>query len=80
MCQAVPGEVLEITEGSQPLVGRVNFRGLVREICLDCVPEVLVGEFVIVHAGFAISKMDAEEAQKTLDLFDILDGTQDEPS
>ncbi|MDX2471173.1 MAG: HypC/HybG/HupF family hydrogenase formation chaperone [SAR324 cluster bacterium] len=74
MCQAIPGEVLEIIPNSEPLVGRVDFRGLVRKICLDCVPDVAIGEYVIVHAGFAISKMDQEEAQKTLDLFDILDG------
>ncbi|OGG93102.1 MAG: hypothetical protein A2527_14345 [Candidatus Lambdaproteobacteria bacterium RIFOXYD2_FULL_50_16] len=73
MCQAIPGEVLAITPNSQPLVGRVDFRGMVREICLDCVPDVAIGEFVIVHAGFAISKMDKEEAKKTLELFDILD-------
>jgi len=79
MCQAVPGEVLEIHSNSQPLVGRVNFRGLIREICLDCVPEVIPGEYVIVHAGFAISKMNEEEAKKTLELFDQLEGKGNEP-
>ena len=72
MCQAIPGEVLEIYSQSQPLVGRVSFQGLVREICLDCVPEVKTGEFVIVHAGFAISKLAASEAQETLRLFELL--------
>jgi len=79
MCQAIPGEVLELEPQSQPLVGRVSFRGLVREICFDCVPDVKKGEYVIVHAGFAISKMDQSEAAKTLKLIEQIESRGDGP-
>ncbi len=67
MCLAVPGKVLEI-HNNQPLMGKVDFNGIRKEICLDLVPEVKVGQYVIVHVGFAISIMDEEEAKETLDL------------
>jgi len=66
MCLAIPGKVLakEVREGM--LIGRVDFGGISREVQLDFVPEVEVGEYVIVHVGFALSRLDAEEAAKTL--------------
>ena len=68
MCLAVPGRILgtEDREGSR--LGRVEFGGIVREVCLDLVPEAGVGDYVIVHAGFAISRLDAEEAERTYQL------------
>ncbi len=69
MCLAVPGEVLEIVEQDDRREGRVRFGGVVKRVRLDFVPEARPGDYVIVHAGFAISRMDAEEAQRTLDLF-----------
>ena len=65
MCLAIPGKVETIT-GADPLtrMGRVNFGGVIKEACLACVPEANVGDYVIVHAGFALSKVDEEEAQK----------------
>jgi hydrogenase expression/formation protein HypC len=65
MCLAIPGKVLSIT-GDDPLVrmGKIYFGGIVKEASLAYVPEVLVGEYVIVHAGFALCKVDEEEAQK----------------
>jgi hydrogenase expression/formation protein HypC len=67
MCLAVPGEVLEIT-CEEPLTrqGRVRFGGVVREVNLACVPEAVVGDYVLVHVGLAISTVDPEEAQRTL--------------
>ena len=50
------------------LIGRVDFGGITREVQLDFVPEVEVGEYVIVHVGFALSRLDAEEAARTLEL------------
>lgn len=69
MCLAIPGRVEEITTEGDLLVGRVNFGGVVKRVCLDYVPEIEVGDYTIVHVGFAISKIDAESAEKTLEVF-----------
>lgn len=68
MCLAVPGEVLEIAEDGHRREARVAFGGAVKRVRLDFVPEAGCGDFVIVHAGFAISRMDAAEAARTLAL------------
>jgi hydrogenase expression/formation protein HypC len=69
MCLAIPGQVIEIwpVEGSF-VSGRVDFGGVKREICFDLVPEVKVGDYVIVHAGTALSILDEGEAEKTLQM------------
>ena len=69
MCLAIPGKVEEITTESGLRMGRVNFGGVVKRVCLDYVPEVEVGDYTIVHVGFAISKIDEETAQQTLSDF-----------
>ena len=66
MCLAVPGRVEEIDCADGLRTGRVNFGGVVKRVCLDFVPEVEVGAYVIVHVGFAISQIDEETAQQTL--------------
>ncbi len=66
MCLGIPGQVLEVRGEEGLLTGRVDFAGAVRDVCLSYVPDVRVGEYVIVHVGFAISKVDEEEAHKTL--------------
>jgi hydrogenase expression/formation protein HypC len=67
MCLAVPGQVLSI-EGEDALTrqGRVAFGGIVKRVNLAYVPEAMVGDYVLVHAGFAITTIDAEEASRTL--------------
>jgi len=65
MCLAIPGKVVEISDGGGLRTGRVNFGGTISQACLDYVPEVQVGDYVIVHVGFAISKVDREEAERT---------------
>jgi len=69
MCLAIPGRVEEITTENGLKVGRVNFGGVVKRVCLDYVPDLEVGDYTIVHVGFALSKIDEENAQKTLALF-----------
>lgn len=69
MCLAVPGRVEEITAEGDLRMGRVNFGGVVKRVCLDYVPEVEVGDYTIVHVGFALSKIDRESAEATLELF-----------
>ena len=65
MCLAIPGKVLEISQSNGLRTGRINFGGMVSQACLDYVPEVQTGDYVIVHVGFAISKVDREEAERT---------------
>ncbi len=69
MCLAIPGKVESITVENDLRVGRVNFGGVVKRVCLDYVPELEVGDYTIVHVGFALSKIDEESAEKTLALF-----------
>ncbi len=68
MCLAIPGKILECTEQGGLRAGRVQFGGIVRQVSLDFVPEAQVGDYVMVHVGFAISRVDAEEAEKTYQL------------
>ncbi len=77
MCLAIPGKVEEITTDGLIRIGRVNFGGVVKNVCLDYVPEVEVGDYTIVHVGFAISKIDEETAEQTLADFRAL-GVLDE--
>jgi hydrogenase expression/formation protein HypC len=69
MCLAIPGKVVGIAEENGLRMGRVDFGGVVKRVCLDYVPEVVVGDYTIVHVGFALSKIDEEEAVKTLEVF-----------
>ncbi len=65
MCLAIPAKVIEMKEGS---LATVDILGVTRDIALDLVPQAKVGDFVLVHAGFAIEVIDADYAQETLDL------------
>jgi len=78
MCLAIPGKVLSIDSSVQPTMGKVSFGGIEKQVCLEWLPEVRVGDYVIVHVGFAISKMDEKEALETLKLFEEMDGGFDE--
>ena len=69
MCLAIPGRVEEISTDGLIRIGRVNFGGVVKRVCLDYVPEIEVGDYTIVHVGFALSKIDEQTAQETLDAF-----------
>lgn len=68
MCLAVPGKIISI-EGDDPVFrrGRVNFGGIVKDVSLAYVPEAKIGEYVIVHVGFALSVVDEEEANKVFE-------------
>jgi len=68
MCLGVPARIVETQDGGLLRMGKVDFGGISREVCLAYVPEADVGDYVIVHAGFAISRLDEVEAQETLDL------------
>ncbi len=87
MCLAIPGKVVEAYDRNGLRMARVQFGGIVREACLEYVPETQVGEYVLVHVGFAISRLDEAEAQRTfqalkdldqLDELDLPDGHEDQ--
>ncbi|HIE11200.1 MAG TPA: HypC/HybG/HupF family hydrogenase formation chaperone [Kiritimatiellae bacterium] len=71
MCLAVPGKIISIKESDDPLerTGVVDFEGVRRQVGLAWVPEADVGDYVIVHVGHAISRLDPDEAQRTLETF-----------
>jgi hydrogenase expression/formation protein HypC len=65
MCLAIPGQIMSINEGEAlARTGRVNFGGIIKEVSLACVPEACVGDYVIVHVGIAISRLDEAEAHQ----------------
>jgi hydrogenase expression/formation protein HypC len=66
MCLAVPGKVVEITGEGELRMGKVDFSGVQRQACLAYVPEVRLGDYVLVHVGFAISRIDEQAARETL--------------
>ena len=66
MCLAIPGRSEEIGQQELLTMARVSFNGMIKEVCIEWVPDVKVGEYVIVHAGFAISILDEKEALENL--------------
>ncbi len=78
MCLAIPGKVTAIHNATQPLMGTVSFGGIEKRVCLEWLPGVNVGDYVIIHVGFAISKMDEKEALETLKLFEQMDSSFEE--
>ena len=78
MCLAVPGKIIDTEEIGESRIGRVQFGGVTRQAYLDFVPEAGVGDYVLVHVGFAISRLDAEEAERTYQLLDKLGQLQEE--
>lgn len=78
MCLGIPGRVVAIELEGEPLLqGTVRFGGITKKVCLAYVPDVTVGEYVIVHVGFAIAKMDEEEAVKVFELLDAMDAPEE---
>jgi hydrogenase expression/formation protein HypC len=78
MCLAIPGRVEQINSDGDVRMGRVNFGGVVKNVCLDYVPEVVVGDYTIVHVGFALSKIDEQSALETLELFRKMGALEEE--
>jgi hydrogenase expression/formation protein HypC len=68
MCLGIPGKIIEIYESDSLQMAKIDFGGIVKEACLAYVPEAKVGDYALIHVGFAISLMDEEEAQETLKL------------
>jgi hydrogenase expression/formation protein HypC len=73
MCLGIPGKVVEIRDDGPLRMGKVDFGGVRKEACLAYLPDIALGDYVIVHVGFAISKLDEDEALKTLELLRMID-------
>jgi hydrogenase expression/formation protein HypC len=69
MCLAVPGRVLDIWDKDQTRMAKVDFGGVEKDVCLEFVPDIEVGEYTIVHVGFALQRLDEQSAMETLALF-----------
>ena len=69
MCLGVPGRVERVWEADGTRMGTVDFGGVRKDVCLAYVPDVAVGEYTIVHVGFALTKLDEQSALETLELF-----------
>jgi hydrogenase expression/formation protein HypC len=75
MCLGIPGEVVDVRDDAGLRIGTVRFAGITRDVCLDYVPDAAVGEYVLVHVGFAISKINPEEAARTYRVLEELGQT-----
>ena len=73
MCLAIPGKVVELHERDGMRMSKVDFGGVTREACLAYLPEVQLGDYVLVHVGFAISRLDEEEAARTYQYLEEMD-------
>ncbi len=78
MCLGVPGKILEIYTGGGLRMGKIDFGGITREACLETLPEAKVGDYTIIHAGFALNLLSETEAQETLDALRELALIEDE--
>jgi hydrogenase expression/formation protein HypC len=70
MCLAIPGKIVDMYEEHGLRMGKLDFGGTVRKCCLEYIPEAVIGEYALVHVGFAISIIDAEEAARTYQLLE----------
>jgi hydrogenase expression/formation protein HypC len=77
MCLGIPGEVAVVRRENGVRMGDVRFAGIVREVCLECLPEVEVGDWVVVHVGFAISRIDRDEAERAYRALDVMGHTKE---
>jgi hydrogenase expression/formation protein HypC len=73
MCLAIPGKLVAFHERNGVRMGKVDYGGITRDACLEYVPDAILGEYVMVHVGFAIGKVDAEEAARTYQYLAELD-------
>lgn len=83
MCLAMPGRVESVRDEAGVRMGRIDFGGVVRDVCLACVPDITVGEWALVHVGFALGRIDETAARETLRALAAIGGlaepTDDDP-
>lgn len=81
MCLAIPGKVIEMHREHDMLMGKAQFGGIAKRVCLEYVPETQLGDYVLVHVGFALARIDEEEAKRVFELLQGMGGLEelDEP-
>ena len=72
MCLAIPGKVVETFQSDGMKMGRVSFGGMLKQVCLEYTPDVVPGDYVLVHVGFALSQINQDEAERTYRLLEEL--------
>jgi hydrogenase expression/formation protein HypC len=80
MCLSIPGKIKEVYEDGSLIMGKVDFGGVLKEVCLDYVPEAQTVQYVLIHVGFAISVLDDEEAMARLDVARQIENFEEELS
>jgi hydrogenase expression/formation protein HypC len=78
MCLAIPGKIIEAADSGLSRIAKVQFGGVTRQVYLDFVPEAQPGDYVLVHVGFAISRVEAEEARRTYEMLQEISALDDE--
>ncbi len=73
MCLAIPGKVVETYREHDVLMGKVQFGGIAKRVCLEHVPDVNIDDYVLVHVGFALSRIDEREAKQVFEFLDSMD-------
>ena len=73
MCLGIPGKVIELYQANNMKMGKVDFGGVVKEACMEYLPEIQVGDYTIIHVGFGISRLDEKEARETLEILQQMD-------
>jgi hydrogenase expression/formation protein HypC len=78
MCLAVPGKIVSIDETNKDLkMAKVNFGGVMKDICIQWLPDVQIGEYVLAHVGFALNKIDQKDAEETIEILKQMGDLQD---
>jgi hydrogenase expression/formation protein HypC len=77
MCLAIPGKVVETYREHDVLMGKVQFGGISKRVCLEHVPDVVIDDYVLVHVGFALSRIDEREAKQVFEFLDSMDQLDD---
>ncbi|MCX6626166.1 MAG: HypC/HybG/HupF family hydrogenase formation chaperone [Candidatus Solibacter sp.] len=78
MCLAIPGKILEAADSGWNRLAKVQFGGVTRQVYLDFVPEAQVGDYVLVHVGFAVSKVDEAEARRTYEMLEQMGALEED--
>ncbi len=78
MCLGVPGKITEIYQANDLLMGKIDFGGVIREVCLAYVPEAKIGDYALIHVGFALNLLSEVEAMETLDLLNQIADIENE--
>ena len=78
MCLAIPGKIVSIDESNKDLkMAKVNFGGVMKDICIQWLPDVQIGEYVLAHVGFALNKIDQKDAEETIEILKRMGDLQD---